>query len=589
MLWRGNRQRPRPEHQHANRPDWHVITVGVAVTFALAILGARLFSLAVLAHDFYSRLAENQHGAFAEFYPDRGSIWFSDPKSPEGRYPAAVNKSLWLAYAEPRQIADAAGTAAKLAPILKAEEPELVAKLAGQDDPYEPLAHRLDDPAAAAIRELKLPGIGLTRENFRFYPDSPEGAHLVGFVGSDQEGRRLGRYGIEGYWEKQLAGESGFVSSETDPLGRWIGAAGRDLRPAKDGDEITLTVDRTIQHVACGKLRDAVAKHGATGGSVVILEPKTGAILAMCGMPDFDANVFSAVTDMRVFNNPVTFTQYEPGSIFKPIVMAAAIDAGAVSPNTTYEDEGSLVIGQYTIKNSDGVGHGLQTMTQVLEKSLNTGVIWAARRLGAERFREYAHAFGFGEKTGIDLDTEAAGDISSLARRGDIWLATASFGQGVSATPLQMAAAYAAIANGGKLMRPYAVAAVKHADGTVEKAEPEAVRQVIAKRAATLVGGMLVRVVEAGHGKRAGVPGYFVAGKTGTAQIPRADGQGYEEHASIGSFAGFAPVDRPAFVMVVKLDRPQDVEWAEASAAPLFGDIAKFLLQYMEIPPERRL
>jgi len=196
-------------------------------------------------------------------------------------------------------------------------------------------------------------------------------------------------------------------------------------------------------------------------------------------------------------------------------------------------------------------------------------------------------AFGFGQATGIELDSEAAGDISSLSKKGDIWSATAAFGQGITVTPIQMVTAYAVIANGGKLVKPHVVKEIRRSDGTVVRTEPQVVRQVITKRASTLVGGMLVRVVENGHGKAAGVKGYYVAGKTGTAQLSKANGQGYEENAFIGSFVGYAPVDDPAFVMLTKIDRPKDVTFAESSAAPLFGEIASFLLQYLQIPPDR--
>ena len=339
--------------------------------------------------------------------------------------------------------------------------------------------------------------------------------------------------------------------------------------------------------MVCEKLRAAVAKHGADGGTVVVLDPKTGAVMAICSVPEFDPNDFSKVEDLRRFNNPAIFGPYEPGSIFKPVTMAAAIDAGKVGPNTLYNDEGSVKIGPYTIRNSDGKAHGLQSMTQVLEESLNTGTIFAVRQLGAKPFLKYVEEFGFGSPTGIQLDTEASGDVDSLRKKGDIWSATASFGQGITTTPIQLAAAYGVLANGGKLMKPYVVDSIEHPDGTVVKTEPQVVRQVVTKRAAALVGGMLVRVIENGHGKRAAVPGYYIAGKTGTAQIAKSDGQGYEKDAFIGSFIGYAPVDDPAFVMLVKIDRPRDVEWAESSAGPLFGDIAKFLLQYLEIPPDR--
>ncbi|MEA3249826.1 MAG: penicillin-binding protein 2 [Patescibacteria group bacterium] len=547
----------------------------------------RLFVLQVLSYDFYSALASDQHGIFAELFPERGAIYLSDPKSLSGVFPAAVNRDMALVYAVPRDIEDPHETAEKVAEILELDAEEIERKLSLEDDPYEPLKRRVSDEVVESLRALELSGIHFAPEAHRFYPEKSNLSHVLGFVGSDEDGERVGRYGVEGYWNAELGGQAGYLETERDPVGRWIGTAERSFRPAEDGVDIVLTIDRTIQYVACDKLNEAVERHGASGGAVVILEPDTGAVLAMCGEPNFDPNTFSTVEDISVFNNPAIFDAYEPGSIFKPVTMSAAIDSGKVGPNTLYNDEGQVKIGPYTIRNSDGKSHGWQTMTQVLEKSLNTGTIFAVTELGPKDFLEYVEGFGFGSTFGIEIDTESRGNISSLEKRGDIWSATASYGQGITVTPLQMAAAFGAIANGGKLMQPHVVDRLIYPDGKEEKTGPTVVRQVITKRAAALVGGMLVKVVEDGHGTRAGVPGYWIAGKTGTAQIPKEAGSGYEEEAFIGSFVGFAPVDDPEFVMLVKIERPTDVQWAESSAAPLFGEIAEFLLNYRQIPPSR--
>jgi cell division protein FtsI/penicillin-binding protein 2 len=267
--------------------------------------------------------------------------------------------------------------------------------------------------------------------------------------------------------------------------------------------------------------------------------------------------------------------------------MAAAIDTDKVLPDSTYIDEGFVKYGQFTIKNSDGKANGVPPMTQVLEKSLNTGAIYVEEKLGNDLFRQYVRNFGFGQKTGVELGMEAPGDISSLDKKGDIYSATASYGQGITATPLQIVSAFAAIANGGNLMKAYLVDEINKSDGAKIKTEPKIVRRVINERTATLTSGMLVSVVENGHGKRAGVPGYYVAGKTGTAQVHKSNGPGYEENITIGSFVGFAPVEDPRFAMIVKIDHPRDVQWAESSAAPIFGEIAKFLLNYYQVPTNR--
>lgn len=558
----------------------------VVLLAALAIAG-RLFVLQILSGKAYAALASNQHGIFQQLFPERGTVYVRDGLHSDERFPVAINKELRTVYADPRQIKDAEIAAKLLAPVLELDETELLEKIVHTDGAYVPLKKRVSEEVVARVKEFELPGIAFETERIREYPEKSFLSHVLGFVGSNEQGQKIGRYGIEGKWEKELSGESGFVAAEKDPGGRIIGGAGSSFVQARDGADLTLTIDRTIQYVACDRLKKAVQKHGAAGGSVVILDPKTGAVLAMCGAPDFDPNDFAKVESAGVFNNPAIFDTYEPGSIFKPVTMSAAIDSGKISPDTTFDDKGAIQIGEYTIRNSDGKAHGLMTMTQVLEESLNTGTIFAMRSIGPVAFGDYVRKFGFGEKTGIELDTEAAGDVSSLSKKGEIFAMTGSFGQGITVTPLQMASAFGVIANGGKLMRSYVVDEVQLADGTSRRTEPSTVRQVISKRTATLVGGMLVNVVERGHGKRAGVKGYWVAGKTGTAQIARRDGQGYEKDAHIGSFAGFAPIDDPVFVMAVEIVRPTDVDWAESSAAPLFGEIAKFLLNYMEIPPTR--
>jgi cell division protein FtsI/penicillin-binding protein 2 len=581
--------------KRAPEGDRRLFVLKVLIIVGLSVVGMRLFVLQVLSGAFYAAIASDQHSVFEELIPERGAVYLRDPKSRTGTFPAAINREVTTIYAVPRDVEDPGAAAAALAPLLEPDETlrdakkgQLLDKLLHKDDPYEPLLRRAPDTVADAVRALGLKGIGFAKEPMRFYPEAAALAHVVGFVGMNDNGERIGRYGIEGWWDEQLSGTQGYLQMERDPVGRLIGSVDHSVAAAVDGSDLTLTIDRTIQYMACEKLQAYVERFSAAGGSVVIMDPKTGAVLAMCNVPNFDPNEYGKVEDVAVYNNAAIITPYEPGSVFKPFTMAAAIDAGKVTPSTTYEDKGEVKIGPYTIRNSDLKANGVQTMTQVLEKSLNTGVIFAVEELGPEKFRQYIEDFGFGSPTGIELETEAAGDVSALAKHGDIWSATASFGQGITTTPLQLATAYGAIANGGKLMRPYIVAEVRHPDGTVDRTEPHDVRQVISKRSASLVAGMLANVVENGHGKRAGVPGYFVGGKTGTAQIA-APGGGYLKDATMGSFAGFAPVDDPAFVMAVKIERPQGVSFAESTAAPLFGEIADFLLHYMEIPPERPL
>ncbi|MBU1146188.1 penicillin-binding protein 2 [Patescibacteria group bacterium] len=594
--------------------DRRLRLIKVIVFLFAGVIGLRLFSLQVLNNDFYSALAAGQHEIYKAIFPERGRILMQEVggnnSENEKLYPLATNQSLYLVYVDPRKIENAEELAKKLVDLLyvrekkdnenltaeeilaaeKTEkeklEEEFLAKLKKENDPYEPLRHGVSGATVEKIKELGAEGIGFIEEETRYYPENNLASHLLGFVGTKDD-KKIGQYGLEGYFEKELGGVQGFLASEKDVAGRWIPISGREWQKAEDGADVVITIDRNIEYFACGKLKEAVERHDADGGTVIIMDPKTGAILAMCSYPDFNPNEYAKVDDINVYNNPAIFNQYEPGSIFKAITIAAALDAGKITPTTTYVDEGEVKVDDRTIKNSDLAAHGVQTMTQVLDESLNTGAVFAVDTIGPDVFRKYVEDFGFGAKTGIELDFENDGNINSLGKKGKIWSATGSFGQGISVTPIQVVTAFSAIANGGKLMEPHIVDSIIKSNGAIIKTEPKVLRQVIAPRTSTLLGGMLVSVVENGHGKRAGVSGYYVAGKTGTAQVAKKDGSGYERDVTIGSFIGFAPVEDPRFVMLTKIDHPRSTIWAEATAAPLFGEIAKFMLNYLKVPPSR--
>lgn len=546
----------------------------------------RLAALQIFEHKNYDALARGQHEILKELIPERGEIFIQEKYS-DTLYPIALNKSYYFVYAEPKYVEDPKEATAQLVPILELDYGEVLNKLSRPDDLYEPLKKQVLPEKIEQIEKLGLSGIRFIKESYRYYPEKDMGGHVLGFMGSDAEGNMGGKYGLEGYFNTELEGEEGHLKSEKNPLGSWIMFGSSNIEQAKRGSDLVLTIDRAIQFTACEKLNQAVKDFDADGGSVVIMDPWTGAILAMCSAPDFDPNNYSEVENISVYNNPAIFNLYEPGSVMKPITMAIALDRGEVTPESTFKDEGFVKFHENIIKNSDEKAYGVQTMTNVLENSLNTGMVYVVDKIGKKTFRKYLEDFGFGEPTGIELDTEVSGNISSLWKNGEIYAATASFGQGVSVTPLELVTAFSAIANGGKLMKPYVVDEIRRENGYVEKTEPKEIRQVISEKAARLLGGMMVSVVDNGHGKRAGVEGYYVAGKTGTAQVPKKDGTGYEKDVTIGSFIGFAPVDNPKFVMLTKIDNPKAVQWAESSAAPLFGQLAEFLINYFKIPPER--
>ncbi|HBB36428.1 MAG: peptidoglycan glycosyltransferase, cell division protein FtsI (penicillin-binding protein 3) [Candidatus Moranbacteria bacterium GW2011_GWC1_45_18] len=557
----------------------YVLVVFIFATAGIVVF--RLYTLQVLAHSYYQELASDQHKVFDDLVPRRGEILVKDT---DGYYPVAVNKELNLVFAVPREVENPEETARQIAPILELDEWEIEDKLDQPGVWYAVLKHKVDERKAEEIREKGLKGIYFSPENERFYPGGTFASQIVGFVGSDGN-QTKGRYGLEAYWEKELTGREGSLEQERDTGGRWISIGDRTVVPAENGADIYLTIDHTIQYRAEMAIKKSVEKFSADGGTIVVQEPRTGAVLAMASWPTFNANDFSKVEDMSVFSNPAVSGTYECGSVFKPITMAAGIDAKVVMPDTTYTDTGAVSEAGYTIKNSDGKANGVQTMTQVLEKSLNTGVIFVEKLLGNLRFYEYVKNFGFGEKTGIETIGEVPGNISGVAELRSINSFTASFGQGISMTPLQLVNAFTVIANGGELLKPYLVEKIVKGNEEEIKTQPREERRVMSREASLDLARMLVSVVQNGHGKRAGVPGYLVAGKTGTAQIPKKEGGGYDENAHVGSFAGFAPAYDPKFVMLVKLDNPKNVEWAESSAAPTFGEMAKFMLDYFGVEP----
>lgn len=585
---------PRRTFTRASReasPNGRIFFLLGVFGLAFFILIGRYFQLQVLEVKTWKLLAWDQHEVSASLVPRRGTIFVRDLYD-GSLYPIAKDRDAWEVYAVPRDMkeGDREPIATSLAPLVGLTKEEVFKKISSTSSAYAPLSKNVPFENIEKIRNEGWRSIGITKGPARFYPESGLGGQVWGYVTTNDENQRVGYYGVEGYFQKELAGEYGSLVTERDAAGRRLTVGAVTLKEAKNGSDLVLTIDRTIQRVACEKAQEAVDRFQAASVTIVVTDPATGAILAMCSSPDYDPARVRQIPSLAVLNNPATFYQYEPGSIFKAMTLAGGIETGKITPQSTFVDTGEEKIDGFRIRNSDLKAHGTQTMTQVLSESLNTGTIHIQRLIGQEGFREIVSRFGFGQKSGIELTSEVKGDITSLNRKGQIFAATASFGQGITTTPLQMVNAYGAIANGGTLMKPYLIQEVVHSDGTRVVTKPQSVRQVISSRTSRLVSGMLVDVVENGHGKRAGVDGYYVAGKTGTAQIASANGTGYlPDDATIGSFAGYAPVDHPRFAMIVKVDRPKTVQYAESSAAPVFGEMAKFLLTYFRVPPERPL
>lgn len=520
-----------------------------------------------------------------------------------------------------------------LSPLLEEERDDLERQLSRRPVRYVFLKNRLSPETSEEIRTLKLKGVVLLPENWRYYPEDDLAAHVIGFINHEN----LGQYGVEAYFNNELQGKSGTISSETDPNGRQINVGEGEIINAEHGEDIILTLNHIVQKEVEDILSAAVESYQADSGQVIIMNPSTGAIIAMASYPDFNPNEFSDALTLRqlepddylyhttpvfvkdeeggyteateeeredeaierfvyenrlgpgAFRNPIVSDLYEPGSVFKPIIMSIALDAGEVTPQTTYNDYGELEIDGFPIRNSDLQYRGPNTpMTQVLEESLNTGMVFVADRLGNKLMQDYLEKFGFGQYTNINLDGETQGDLEHHTDWTAAERANRGFGQGIVATPLQVVTAWAALANGGKLVQPYLIESVIKDDEVIET-EPQVIHRVLSNETSSLITSMLINVVQKGHGTKADIPGYSIAGKTGTSQIASTKRAGYEEGVGsvITSFAGYFPANNPQFVMLVKFDRPRlgfDA-WGSNTAAPTFGQIAEFLIEHYQIQP----
>ena len=538
----------------------------------------------IVHHRDYAKLASRQHRLVEELSSERGIIYFQDRNGE--LIPIALNKIEKTLVAVPREIENPETAAQWVAENFAEDQEEIFLKISAKEDPYEILVKKIDAERGERLKNGLPQGLHFEEEARRAYPYGTLGAHLAGFV--SREGvEEEGRYGLERFYEQDLSGQKGFLDGVKDAAGFWVALGRSIIRPPKNGSALVLTADYNIQLKAEEVLERTREKWDAASGMVLVMDPSSGQIRALAGSPSFDPNNFSNEKNFSVFLDNVTESMYELGSVVKPLTMAAGIEDGVVGPDTVYEDSGEVKIGGYTIKNFDGRANGIQTMTQVLEKSLNTGVMYVARLLGRDRHLEYLERFGLGQKTKVDLPGEVSGDISNLESGSEIDYLTASFGQGIAVTPLQLAYAIGAIANHGNLMRPYAVERIVDDSGNAVQKNPEVVRRVISPATAEKITKMLVSAVRSGFENRAGVKGYFVAGKTGTAQIPKSDGRGYSDKV-IHTFVGYAPAFDPKFLVLLQLNEPQGNRFAANTLTPAFHDLAEYILNYYEIPPDEK-
>ncbi|NMB57062.1 penicillin-binding protein 2 [Candidatus Beckwithbacteria bacterium] len=573
----------------------------VFLLIAILII-ARLFYWQVLNASSLSALASSQRQSISEILPNRGSILASDG------FPLAINQEGFLLYANPQEVNIPAESAASmLTPILvpsldevpvatDASQKEieelkenletnthnyLVSQLNQKNLVWVLLQRKLPLAKKTLIEKLNIAGLYFQNEPVRDYPEGSMSAQILGFIGQDEQGRDKGYFGLEGFYDLDLSGRIGIVKQEKDALNRPIPIGKFWDQKKRDGRHLQLYLDRSIQFLVEEALKEAVKKYGAKSGSVIVMDPKTGGILAMASWPSFNPNFYTKYNS-EDYVNPVVSLTYEPGSTFKTLVMSAAINEGVITPDTICDMcDRPYKIDKYYIRTWNNQYFKNSTMIDVLVHSDNVGMVFVSKKLGMEKFVSYLKNFGIGEMTGIDLQGEIAPPLRETWS--EIDLSTASFGQGLVVTPMQMIKVVGAIANEGKMMQPRMVEKIIDNDKEIEL-EPKFLGQVISKETAETVKEMMVASALHGDAKWTALKNYRIAGKTGTAQVA-VEGH-YDEDKTIASFVGFAPADNPAFVMLTIIQEPSSSPWGSETAAPLFFNIAKKLFIHLGISPK---
>lgn len=540
----------------------------------LAIAGRAYFLQVVLAPELQGR-ADQQRQRVVKLAPQRGSIFDRNGD------PLAVSLAAESLYADPSLVKDPQKVAGQLKSLLKVSKTELIRLLSAKKR-FVWLQRKLDPEVAKQVQALEIDGLHFVTERKRYYPQASTAAHVLGFTGLDPKGLE----GLELEYDRQLQGQSGRLVSTRDARGRGLSSADQLVQGGVAGNNLFLTLDRSLQYVAEKELARVVRETGAVGGTVVMLEPASGRVLALASQPDYNPNLAGQYPAAKRRNRAVC-DMYEPGSTFKPFLMAGVLEEGLVHPGQKiYCENGRYSVGGKTIR--DHVKFKNLTLKEIIKFSSNIGAAKLGKALERDKFYSYIRDFGFGEHSGLDLPGEVGGMLRSPSNWFEIDLAAISFGQGLSVTPIQMASAIAVIANGGLLMEPYLVERITDADGQqIQKRLPQVRRRVISEKTARQVRDMMISVTEpGGTGTRAAVPGYQIAGKTGTAQKVDTVTGGYSPDKRVSSFVGFVPAENPALVISVTVDEPKGKAYGGLVAAPVFARIAAQTLSHLDILPK---
>lgn len=557
------------------------LNIVIVVIFLISgLVLTRLFYLQITEGNFYKAMAEGQQNSVSEVEGIRGEIYFRNGEL------LATNQQEPYIFISPEEIADKDGTAEYISNVTGVKKDTIIELMNKPGSYYEIVKNNVSNDEMDEITNLALKGVYIGYKNKRYYPQETLASQIVGFISGDGEGQ----YGLEEYYDELLKGKTELKKQEKNPWGFLFSLTDSD---SMDGASLVTTLDYNIQFEAEKLLKEGVSKYGAEGGEIIVMDPDNGEIIAMAQAPGFDPNNYES-TRMEDFQNSATQKLFEPGSIFKPITMSSAINENAVTPDTIFDDKlGYAQFGTYRVYNYLNKSWGKVTMTEALQHSVNTALMFAEQKLGDEKFMQYLDSYGLFEDTGIDLAGEVSSSNSEIRKAYDnktseVTFGNAAFGQGIAMNPLQMVRAFAATINSGKLVKPHIVKEID--SGTKQEIGPQITKEnIISEETSLKLKNMLISVVESGFGNLAKIPGYFIGGKTGTAQVPYTslgiNKSGYSDH-TWQTFMGFAPAFDPKFIILVKLNNPTSTKTSEYSAVPVFHELAKYIFDYWQIPPD---
>lgn len=560
-----------------------IIVIGICCC-ALIIVG-KLYWVQIIDGKKYSEMADRQYVRPAVSSFDRGSLFFT---SKDGiKVAAATIREGYTLSINPKLIKDPINVYEALSQYLKIDKAVFIEKASKIDDSYEEIQKKLDRTIGQSIAALKIPGIDVQKESWRVYPGDSLAAQTIGIIGLDKQNKLAGRYGLESFYEELLARTA--RSSNVNFFAELFSGIKKSVFDTEqmEGD-IQTTIEPTVESYLEKTLVETKKKWQSDSIGGIIMDPKTGEIYAMAQLPTFNPNDLSNIKDVGIFSNSLVEDVYEMGSIIKPLTMAAGIDSGVITAQSTYKDDGFLTLSGRKISNFDGKARGVIPMQEILSQSLNVGVAYIVSKMGSENFSKYFLRFGFGEKTGIDQPNEQKGLVKNLVTQRDVEVATASYGQGIAMTPIQTVRSLSVLANGGMLITPHIAKTIEYTDGTSQAAEFTEPIRVLKKETVDDVTNMLIKVVDTALKKgEVKMDHYSIAAKTGTAQIADPVNGGYYDDRYLHSFFGYFPAYNPKFIVFLYHVYPKGAEFASETLTDPFIQLAKLLINYYEIPPDR--